>query len=335
MTSRPKISMAVATDDTYSTVQRTVSFLLKQTVVGDIELIVACPSAQRLSADVFELEQFGAYQIVERAGTVASGQFMAAAIAAARAPAFMYVEEHNFPPPRTAEVAINELVHNEKPALGFGMLPSNPGIVAWSHLYGQFGTAVAPVISGATRRFGGHHAAYRTDLLLEYGDDLSDMMNNEAILHEDLRKRGIPMYLTSEVAIPHTQISDFLVLVRQDYLAQRVYAGARMQLMDWPVWRRIVYVCGAPLIPFKRVATAVYHMFRTRRAVRIALPAIPVMFVAHGAGAIGEALGYIFGADEAVNAQRMEIELDRYSFVSATDREAAQDGQFIRPENMS
>ncbi|MCV3273408.1 hypothetical protein [Roseobacter sinensis] len=330
MTPNPKLSMIVATDDTYATVRRTVSFLLKQTAIADVELIIACCSAEDLNPDMDDLNCFGCHQIVERPGTFASGHFLAAAIAAARAPAVMYLEEHNFPPPRTAEVAIKELVENARPALGFSMEPSNPGIVAWAHLYGQFGTAVAPVISGPVPRFGGHHAAYRKDTLMPYGDDLPDLMNNEAVLHEDMRQRGTPMFITSEVIIPHAQISDFSVLVRQDYLAQRVYAAARMELLNWSIWRRLVYVAGAPLIPIKRGITAAYHIIRTGRATRLLLPTVPVMFAAHTAGAFGEAVGYIFGAGEKVNADRMEIELDRYAFVNATDRQQAQDGQYLR-----
>lgn len=330
MTTSPKISLIVATDDTYATVKRTVSYLHKQTAIADVELIVVCSSVKDLNADIEDLECFGSHQIVERPGTFASGQFIASAVAAAQAPAVMYLEEHNFPPPLTAEIAIKELVENERPALGFAMEPSNPGIVAWAHMYGQFGPAVAPVKSGPAFRFGGHHAAYRKDILMPYGDDLGSLLSNEAVLHEDMRQRGIQMYITSEVVIPHTQISDFSTLVKQDYLAQRVYAGARKGLMGWPLWRRIVYVAGSPLIPIKRGATAAYHIFRTGRATKLLLPTIPVMLVAHSAGAIGEAIGYIFGADEKVNADRMEIELDRYSFVNATDKQEAQEGRYLR-----
>lgn len=331
MTTSPKISMAVASDGDYGVVKRTISYLLKQTVLPEIELIIACDSADELNPDMADLEQFGFYQIVERPGSVASGQFIETAVNAARAPAFMYLEEHNFPPPRTAEVAIKELVENERPALGFGMAPSNPGVVAWSHIYGQFGPAVAPLKSGPAFRFGGHHAAYRRDLLLGFGDAMGDMMNNEAVMHEHLRSQGTAMHLTSEVVIPHAQISDFATLVRQDYLAQRVFADARMKVMDWSLGRRLLYVAGSPLIPLKRGVFCAYHIVRTKRF-GLLLPCVPVMFAAHCAGAYGEALGYLFGAGEDVQSGRMEIELDRYAFVNRTDQQEAREGHFVRTD---
>ena len=326
-----KLSFIVATDAGYDVVARTISYALKQTVLDQVEMIVACENRAELNPNMDDLEQFGAYQIVELPGGIASGHFIATAIEAARAPAFMYLEEHNYPPPHTAEVAIRELVENERPALGFAMLPSNPGIVAWAHLYGQFGHAVGPYKSGPARRFGGHHASYRRDHLMRYGDQKGELMNNEAVLHEAMRAEGIPLYLTGEVEVPHAQISDFGVLVRQDYLAQRVYADSRMKHMNWGLARRLIYALGSPLIPFKRAGAAGYNIVRTGRY-HLLFTSIPVMFVAHCAGAWGEAVGYLFGAPGAVIKERMDIELDRYAYVNSGDRQEALEGHFIRTE---
>ncbi|MEM9433950.1 MAG: hypothetical protein AAGA12_08505 [Pseudomonadota bacterium] len=334
MTSKtPKITLIVGTDQGYDTIQRTVGFLLKQTVLDQIELIVSCEQIKNLDPDYAELEQFGWYQVIESPGSLVSGQFIATAMNAANAPACMFLEEHNFPPPNTAEVAIKEIVENGRPALGFAMLPSNPGIVAWAHMYGQFGPAVAPLDSGPIHRFGGHHAAYSTEVMRSYGNKLADMMNNEAVLHEEMRKKGTPLYMTSDAVIPHAQISDFRTLVWQDYLAQRVYADARMKLLDWSLARRLLYVLGSPLIPFKRGAAAARHIYRTGRARRLMLPVVPVMFVAHCAGTWGEILGYMFGVGKDIKAERFEIELDRFSFVNESDKKEAQQGNFVRAED--
>lgn len=325
----PLLSMIVATDDTYSTVSRTVSFLSRQTVLEQIELIVSCSSIAELNPVLSELEKFASYQIVECSNPTNSGQLVATAIKAARAPAFMYCEEHGFPPPGTAEVVIRELVVNKRQALGFGMEPSNPGLVAWSHIYGQFGIAVAPVSKGLVQSFGGHHAAYRTELLLSYSDDLSEIMANEAVLHEHLRNLGAEMYMTSEVILPHAQISNFFIHVYHEYLAQRVFASARARILNWSLARRLVYVFGSPLIPFLRTGRAVHHIHRTGRSRKLLPQILPVMFVAHVAGAIGEALGYMFGAGEKINYARMEIELDRYAFVNAADRDRAKQKKYL------
>lgn len=326
----PQLSMIIVTDGAYEVAARTVAYTAQQTRVADVELIVACKSKSDLKPDLGVLEKYGAYQIVEVPDGFSTGHFLAAAIRAARAPAVMYLEEHNYPPPNTAEVAIKELVVNERPTLGFGMIPSNPGTVAWAHIYGQFATAVSPVQSGPVVRFGGHHAAYRRDLLLGFGEKLETMMNDEAVMHEHLRRHAVPLFITSEVTIPHAQISDFRTLVRQDYLAMRVFAAARVNMLEWSLARRVLYVFGSPLIPFKRTLTAIYHIFRTRRARELLLATVPVIFTTQIAGTFGEALGYLIGASETNRRDRFEIELDRYAFVNPLDRKQAQDGNHIR-----
>ena len=45
------------------------------------------------------------------------------------------------------------------------------------------------------------------------------------------------------------------------------------------------------------------------------------MFVAALSGAAGEAVGYLFGAGKDTLTQRLDIELDRFSYVNQADRE--------------
>ncbi|MEM8630068.1 MAG: hypothetical protein AAGF74_02410 [Pseudomonadota bacterium] len=325
MSSEPKLSMMLVTKDSYETSRRTIGCLLEQTVLGDIELVIVCPSREGLDPEMDEIEQFGCYQIVETGAAYSSGQMVAAGIVAARAPGVMYLEEHNFPPPRVAEVAIRELVDNGRPAIGFPMVPANPGLVAWSHLFGQFATAVAPVKAGPVDRIGGHHAAYRKDALAPYQNNLTHVMDNEAVMHEDFRRRGVPMYMTEDVVIPHTQVSDFREYCRHEYLAQRIFGAARAKVLDWSLARRLIYAAGFPLIPFVRMGRSVWHIRRTGRTRELLPQILPVMLAANTCGAFGEALGYIFGDTEAMNADRMELELDRYAFVREEDRRKARE----------
>jgi hypothetical protein len=295
-------------------------------------LVIVCPSRERLNPVMQEVQQFGSYQIVETGVALSSGQMIAEGVRAARAPAVFYIEEHNFPPPNTAEVAIRELIMNGRPAVGFPMVPANPGLVAWAHIYGQFGTVVAPVKPGPTRRCGGHHAAYRKNVLIEYGSYLTDVMNNEAVLHEDFERRGVEIYLSSDVVIPHVQVSDFATYVRHEYIAQRVFGAARARVMDWSLGRRLLYITGAPLIPIVRLLRSIGNIRRTGRTGELLPQIIPVMLCANVSGAVGEAMGYIFGANAHHNSDRMEIELDRFAFVNETDRAQAVEASLVRSD---
>ena len=323
MTTGQKLAAILVTDDSYTTMQRSIGSLLKQTVIDQIELVMVCPRRDRLLPAMDEVEQFGSYQIVETGVALSSGQMMAEGIRAARSPAVFYFESHHFPPPNAAEVAIRELVERGRPAVGFAMLPANPGLVAWAHLYGQFGPVVSPVKAGPVNRLGGHHAAYRKEVLLEYDSDLSDLLDNEAVLYESFGKRGVELYLVSDADIPHIQVSDFASYLRHEYLAQRIFGAARAKVLRWSLGRRLLYVAGAPLIPFLRLRRSVADIRRTGRSRELLPQIIPVMFFANVAGAIGEAMGYAFGDKLQHKVGRMEIELDRNAFVSEADRARA------------
>lgn len=320
MTTRQKLAAILVTDDRYTTMQRSISYLLKQTVIDQIELVMVCPRRDRLMPAIDEVEQFGSYQVVETGAALSSGQMMAEGIRASRSPAVFYFESHHFPPPNTAEVAIREVVERGRPAVGFAMLPANPGLVAWAHLYGQFGAAVGPVKAGPVKRLGGHHAAYRKDVLMEYDSVLSDLLDNEAVLYELFGRRGIELYLVSDADIPHMQLSDFASYFRHEYLAQRIFGAARARVLRWSLGRRLLYVAGAPLIPFVRLRRSVADIRRTGRSRELLPQIIPVIFCANVGGAIGEAMGYAWGDRARHKVRRMAIELDRYAFVSEADR---------------
>lgn len=320
MQSNPKLSIIVLTDKHYKTAQRSIRCLLEQTAIDDIELIIVCPKTDDLFPDIEEVLKFGCYQIVETGTALSTGHMTAAGVCAARAPTIFYVEEHNFPPPHTAEVIIREFRDKGRSALGLSIYPANPGLVAWANLYGQFGASVAPVKPGTIKQIGGHHAAYRRDLLLNYGNNLGNLLSNEAALHEDFSRRGVEIYLTSEIVIPHVQISRFIDYVRSDYIGQRQFAATRAKVLNWSLKRRALYVGATPLIPFLRLARSLKIIQKTGRSLELMPQIIPIIFFANIAGALGEALGYTFGENDRQNSARMQIELDRFSFVKRTDR---------------
>ena len=314
------VAALIATDDDFEVCRRTLEYLAQQTVVDQMEMTIVCPSIERLNPDLDLLSRFGSHRIVEVAGLLTTGHFLAAGILAATAPYVMYFEEHNFPPPETLERALAVLEGTDRVALGFAIVPANPGPVAWAHLYLQFGQVVAPIASGEVDRLGGHHAIYRRDALIRYGAALPDLMSNEAILHEDLRRRGTQMYVLGDVAIPHVQVSDLSSLVKHDFIVQRIYGETRANFFGWSPLHRAVYVLGTPLIAPLRIARAYRHVRRSGRGIQFFLRILPALTLAALAGAAGEALGYVVGAGKSDRSTRLTMELDRYAFVNDLDQ---------------
>ncbi|MEO1238701.1 MAG: glycosyltransferase [Pseudomonadota bacterium] len=320
MASSPAISVFMITDHAFETCARTLSYLAKQTIADQIEMIIVGPSEAEIEPDYGVLSAFHSHRILE-IGTVAwVGDAAATAIRAARGPYVVYAEEHGFPPPDWAEILVRTFEHGGYDAVGWGMMPANPGLVAWAHIYGQFGDAVAPLRSGLAQRMGPHHGAYRTASILELGEDLAEAFGNEGTLYPAFLKMGKTLYLTGETVTGHTQVSDLASYLRLEFIGQRVYAAARIKVEAWSPWKRAVYIAGSPLIPLVRLYRSIGHIRRTGRVRQLLPQAAVVILLANIAGAAGEALGYLVGANAKVRADRMEIELDRYAFVTGADR---------------
>lgn len=320
MSGEPVLSVVSLTDGTFETCRRSITSFLNQTVRDRIEIVLVGTSREEIAPDCDLLDQFHSYRIVELGEVHSTGQGLAAGVFDATAPLVTYLEEHSFMPTDYAETVVREMDEKKLNALGYGMTPANPGTVAWAHIFLQFATAVAPVASGVVDRLGGHHAAYRRDMLVSYGDLLPHLMGNEAVLHEDLRHRGIPMVINGDIVVEHAQISDLWHLMRHEFLSQRAFADARMNVLEWPMWKRLVYTGGSPLIPFLRLGRAAWHIGRSGRWTDVGPLGFLTMFAAGISGAAGEATGYLFGARTDVMRERMAYELNRYAYVNRVDR---------------
>lgn len=319
----PRVSVVVSTDSTYDVARRSIELMTDQTAVDQIHLILVGPSIAQIEPDFETLSKFGAYDIVEFGEFDTTGAALRAGMEQAKGEFLVYLEEHGFPPVDFIEKLIAKFDETGSDVVGYGLLPSNPGIVSWAHIYIQFGGAVPPQPSGYQKRLGPHHVSYRIAAVLGDVGHLDDLLSNEAAFHEKLRNEGKKLYFCSDIALEHAQISDFRQLFVHEFLSGTTYADSRYKAQDWSVWRRAVYVCGAPLIPFWRTIRAMGDMKRSGRLWELSPMAPLVMLAVSSAGAAGEVVGYTVGASKAVKDRRSGFELDRFAYVNEADMAAA------------
>ncbi|MEM6259213.1 MAG: hypothetical protein AAGI37_13090 [Planctomycetota bacterium] len=293
--------------DCYAVVQE----LLRQTICDRIELIIVAPTADGL--DPKQCTPFAAYRSIELPEMPMLGSAMAKAIRAAAAPLVVYAEEHTGLSEDWAErvVAAHEKGYK---AVGFAMENANPGsLYSWAHLLGQFGDLVAPAVSGEKPFLAGHHVSYDRALLLGYGDLLDRVMEDESALFLDLRQRGIAMYLEADAKSQHVNVSTLRGLVDLEMCGQRSFATTRARVGRFTLWKRIAFAASMPLVPFLRLVRVwpdIQRVPDARRRMPQLLVPMSFMFCV---GAIGEALGYLFGAGNAAT-HRLSAELERELF---------------------
>jgi hypothetical protein len=290
--------------------------LQRQTERAAIELILVAPN--RDGIDQKDMETFGAHQWVILPAVQTCGEAMAAAVRVARAPLVTYAEEHSYFDDRWAEHLLAAHAKGYD-VVGFAIENANPKtLTSWGHLYGQFGPVVSPVQTGEIGFLAGHHVSYRRQLLLDYGDMLPEVLEDECALFLDLRAKGKPLFMAGEAISRHVNVSSLPAYIHMDYLGQRSFASTRARNGRWPWWKRGVYAAAAPVIPLVRLRRIVSDIFRTRRQRQMLPRILGPIGLALIAGAWGEMLGYLLGGGDAA-LRKAPVELQREKFMSSRD----------------
>ena len=313
----PEMSVVVITPDRYATIRKTIRHLRAQKVRGSLEVLIAAPDAKELDLDESEVESFGRYVVVEVGPVSSTARARALGALAASAPIVAFAEDHAFPAPGWAEALIAR--HGEGwTAVGPVMANANPrSLTSWANLLIEYSYWLDPSEGGARDHLPGHNCSYKRDVLVAYGDRLEAMLDAESVLHWDLRRRGHKLYLEPKARTFHQNFSRLSPSFPLRFNGGRLFAAARAR--GWPIWRRTLFTCAAPLIPVVRCLRITRELFRPARPRRLLprlLPALLVGLIFDGAG---EMAGYALGPGRAM-AKLSDMEFHRERYLAQHDR---------------
>src|SRR3954465_14970898 len=102
----PEISVVLATPDVYTTIRKTMRHLRAQSARHRIEMIIVCPSREKLGAPLDDLKDFARYVIVEIGPLRSDARARAAGVRAATVPVVAFAEDHSYPDPEWAAALI-------------------------------------------------------------------------------------------------------------------------------------------------------------------------------------------------------------------------------------
>lgn len=297
--------------DSFATIRRMISFLERQTVADQLEIVLASPDPDALGLETSELLPFHSHRVVRVDSLASLRAAKAAAIQVASAPIVALAETHCFPDPGWAEALI--AAHRGPwaavcPAIG----NANPDSwIGWSNLLLDYGPWLHPHPGGEMANLPANNTSYKRDLLLEYGADLADRLEAETALHADLRERGHRLRLEPTAVARHLNVSRPSAWLSERYLVGRFFAGHRAA--DWSPARRALYVLGAPLIPPLRLVRMVRDLRRAGLLGSVLPRVLPAFVLGALASAIGETMGTVMGPGPVDRVS--EIELHRSDYV--------------------
>jgi hypothetical protein len=308
----PELSVVLSTPDSFETIRRTVAWLGAQTARDRLELVIVAPSRGVLELDESALEGFAASQVVEVGEVRSAAAGNAAGVRAAGAPLVVMAEDHSYPQPDWAEALI--AAHRGPwAAVGPVVANGNPRTaVSWADFLPGFGTWQESTPGGEADHLPGHNSSYKRHLLLEFGDELEQMLQAESVLHWELRDRGHRLLLEPAAVTRHFNFSKLSIYLRATFLHARTFAAQRARGGRWGIARRLAYGAAWPLIPIVRLRRVVPVQRRATDCV--SLPRLlPVVLLGLGVSAVGEATGYLFGPGNAPEkVSTFEFHRDRY-----------------------
>ncbi len=305
--SEPALSAIMLINGPYDSVRRTMSHLQAQTVVEQIEIILVTPSCQQLRLEESELACFHSWRVVEIGEITSVARGFVAGIHCAHAPIVALTQDHSFPDTKWAELFIAAHIQHWA-AVGPKMGNGNPNtMISWADFYISYGEWAHPALSGAIRHIPGHNSSYKRKILLEYENELEDMLEAESIFHRRLKSRGYELMLESGTCTLHVNHQLWDSWITKRYYQGRQFASTWAKSWSWA--RRLLFMAATPLIVCVRLWRLQRHI-RRGQVCGFLIFLIPVLLLGLLAEGVGHLVGYAVGADGCME-KLTKYEFDR------------------------
>ena len=150
-------------------------------------------------------------------------------------------------------------------------------------------------------------------MLLDLGEHLDHALHQGDQLTVLLRSGNHRMYFEPAARIDHLNVARWRPWLRERFLGGRLLAGRRAERWSWP--RRLVYFCGAPLIPALLVLRLRSVLAAARRAGLLPRGTLAALLAGGIVSAAGEMVGYLSRPErQASSPPMMEFELHKVRY---------------------
>lgn len=295
----PALSVILVAPPDPARLQKTLHHLRAQTRASEIELVITSVDATRLQSSFSAWHAFHSVKFVPVESGTLHSEARARAAHASTAPIVAFGEDHVFPAPNWAD-ALLTAHQNTYAAVSVEMHNANPSGISRADMLLGFGNWIAPAVRGEISMLPPHNTSYKREILLSYGIRLAEMLNSEAVMHQDLTRRKHKLFLETRASVQHLNIAMWSPFLKHKFWGGRLFGSIRADSEHWSISRRILYACGGGLIPLLRFWRLIPTLQRTR-AVRTFHPAfIAALIVGLIVHAVGEVAGYLFGTGQAL-----------------------------------
>jgi hypothetical protein len=294
----PDLSVVLVAYRNSEPLRWTLERICRQSVSSRMECVLVTPSTADTAGISEMLKSLVCCRIVEAGPLKTAGEAKAAGVRAARAPLVAFLEDHTFPDEFWAESLMEAHGRDDFAVVGPVVRNANPTCAAsWGCFLVYYGPYMRARPEDEIRHLPANHSCYRRDLLLDYGPGLAEMLEAEAVLHQDLLSKGYRLFQEPSAVACHLNYASLGPALREYFLASRVFAVERA--FGWGFCKRAVYTAGSPILPLLRFLRVLEEARRAELGRRVLWNATLPVFLTLCAGAAGEMLGYALGAGRA------------------------------------
>ncbi|MEB3350658.1 MAG: hypothetical protein VKO00_11655 [Cyanobacteriota bacterium] len=320
----PALSVILLAASSATPLARVLGCLQAQSLQSGIEIVIVAPHREALVLAAGQVEGFHSLQVVETGPIRAIGPAYAAGVRSAHAAVVAFGEDHSFPDAGWAEALLE--AHGERiAAVGPAVRNANPfNAVSWADLLIAYAPWLDPAPAGEAAFLPGHNSSYRREVLLACGERLEELLENETLLHWELRRRGLRLRLQPRAVTAHTNFGQLFPWLPVQFRCGRLFAAGRCE--GWPLPSRLLYAAAAPLIPPLRLWRIGRELARPeRRSLRLPAGSLWLVLLGLAADGLGQLVGAALGPGDAARGfAEAEFSRDRWLGSSASPAATAQ-----------
>jgi len=309
----PAMSVVLPADKP-ETIRGVLNRLQKQTMAGQLEILLATPYASAFDELLPALTEFHSVSVVELRDLNSLGEARSVAIKAALAPCVFLGETHSFASvPEWAERLIAR--HREGWAVIVpGFRNANPAhLLSWAGFLLDYGGWLEDQPAGEIDYWPLNNSCCDRAAILESADDLTHALSYGDQLILAMRESGHKVYFEPKAALSHLNISRWKEWLDENWIGGHLVARYRSR--DWSLARRWVYVCAAPAIAVVLLGRIWRPSWQAVRRLDLPIAIMPTLLLGAIAKALGELVGYThFGTDEASERRMTEYELHKVKY---------------------
>lgn len=221
----------------------------------------------------------------------------ALAFEAARAEIVGVIEDHVIVPPDWAQRML--AAHNEGAEVVGGAVDNaaRERLVDWAAFLCEYSHCLVLPLTGPTNWVVGNNVTYRRSLLKRFRDVIGqELWENH--LHDAMQRAGVTLESRPDIRVGHKKHYTIGEYLYQRYLYARSYAGMRVEQAQRI--QKLAYGLAALALPPVLLYRTVVRVLKAGRHRRELVKSLPLLGLFVTAWAVGEAVGYWWGAGDAL-----------------------------------